>query len=1004
MNRPLTLASLLAILAGCSAPEPVGLRRSDPGDGAQVRFDVFAKPLPDIPLPNDFATRFDPSSPTRRRLNASLIASTGWERSIRGKLDELDGWGTFAPISVGFTEGLDVEAILTRHRDEYDERDDAVYVVDISEGSPDFCQAMPLDLGEGNFPYTLERQEYYPNDPRDSTNTLIFEEEEEDSNANGVLDPGEDRDADGVLDHPNLPPAGGDPIRSLLGFYERETDTLILRPLMPLRENTTYAVVLTRRLVDRAGRPVRSPFEYINHTAQTAELTPLVGCLSGLGLSLDDVAFTWSFTTQSITRDLRAVRDGLYGVGSMDWLSAQYPAVVSKLHKLRRTGGNLRIVPGEQFLDLARELLPVLGGIGSGPVVQQVLDSQRFVAFHAIGSFESPQFFPRTDSSGNPLPLYEQVWRMDPRTGEAFHRPETITFWLTVPRPEVSARPAPVVILGHGYTSSKLEALFYGGFLARFGVATLGMECVSHGIGLEQVEVEIARALFAQSGLDPMVDAVLSGRAFDQNGDGRVDSGADFWTAYAFHTRDVILQSAVDYMQLVRILKSFDGVRRWDFDVDGDGRNELAGDFDGDGRIDVGGAASISMSGASLGGIMSTVLGGAEPWLDTAVPISGGGGLPDIGLRSTQGGVKEAVNLRMMGPLLLSLRSDAGELELWQYVPDLNGLGRARLASLDRQRISAGDTVVARNLRSGEHRCGRVAADGLFRVAVPSDEGDPLRIEVYPAPLPAEARTGCRVPPDVERSPSVVVDTLGFDVLFQERAWARGSPLVALGDGFGLRRASPEMRRFTAIAQIALDPADPVNWAPYFERRDLEYGTGEKVRTRALVLNTIGDMSVPMSTGAAISRAAGFIPFSERDPRWNKTPNQVLIDTGALQATERIGWHVNSAGESVLMDVEHLSLLRGGVDGFDVPRLEPPLRLVARSPRVEGVTGTLFPFVNPRGQHGFDLPDPTAAFDLGSLMVNLIGRYAATRGQELELAPCQVDSSCPWIARPPDTP
>src|SRR5919198_3404273 len=426
MSRSLVLLSLVAIGA-CSAPEPVGLRRSDAGEGAQVRFDLFATPLPDIPLPNDIATRFDPSSPTRRRLNASLIAPTAWEHTMRGQLDELDGWGTFAPISVAFTQPLDVEAIRARHGDVFDPRDDAVYVVDVTEGSPDFCQAMPLDVGEGNFPYTLERQEYYPNDPRASTNTLLFEEVEEDTNGNGVLDPGEDLDADGVLDHPNVRPGGGDPIRSLLTSYERETNTLILRPLIPLRENTTYAVVLTRRLVEWAGRPGRWPFEYINHTAQTAQLAPLVGCLGGLGLSLDDVAFTWSFTTQSITRSLRAVRDGLHGVGPMAWLSTEYPPTLSKLHRLRRTGGNLYIVPGEQFLGLARDLIPSLGGLDAA-VVNQVLESQKFVAFHAIGSFESPQFFPRTDERGTPLPLYQQVWRVDPRTGEAFHRPETITF------------------------------------------------------------------------------------------------------------------------------------------------------------------------------------------------------------------------------------------------------------------------------------------------------------------------------------------------------------------------------------------------------------------------------------------------------------------------------------------------------------------------------------------------------------------------------------------------
>ena len=33
-------------------------------------------------------------------------------------------------------------------------------------------------------------------------------------------------------------------------FYEKQTNTLILRPLVPLHERTTYAVVVTRRLKD----------------------------------------------------------------------------------------------------------------------------------------------------------------------------------------------------------------------------------------------------------------------------------------------------------------------------------------------------------------------------------------------------------------------------------------------------------------------------------------------------------------------------------------------------------------------------------------------------------------------------------------------------------------------------------------------------------------------------------------------------------------------------------
>src|SRR5580704_8004640 len=103
---PAVVAAAFAGLAfaACSVDTaPLPLRATPPGSGPTVVFDVAHKPLPDIPAPNDVATFPDPTSRTGRRLNASLIAPTFMEQKARAEFDEMEGWGTFAPIFVRFT-------------------------------------------------------------------------------------------------------------------------------------------------------------------------------------------------------------------------------------------------------------------------------------------------------------------------------------------------------------------------------------------------------------------------------------------------------------------------------------------------------------------------------------------------------------------------------------------------------------------------------------------------------------------------------------------------------------------------------------------------------------------------------------------------------------------------------------------------------------------------------------------------------------------------------------
>ena len=148
MNK-LHVFVVAAALGGCTADQPAGIARSAAA-AVTVRMELFARPLPEIPLPNDLATRYDPDSPTGRRVNASLVAPTEFERRTRVLFDSLDGWGLFAPITIPFRGPLDVRAIAARHvGDDYATEDDAVYLVDVTPDSPEFGRLRELDIGAG---------------------------------------------------------------------------------------------------------------------------------------------------------------------------------------------------------------------------------------------------------------------------------------------------------------------------------------------------------------------------------------------------------------------------------------------------------------------------------------------------------------------------------------------------------------------------------------------------------------------------------------------------------------------------------------------------------------------------------------------------------------------------------------------------------------------------------------------------------------------------------------
>lgn len=1080
-------AALLA-LACDGGGLPPSLGRTPSGDGPRVRWDLNARPLPEIPLPNDVATWPDPTSPTGRRINASFVAPTALESRVRAEFGDMDGWGTYAPITVAFDAPLDLQNLIDRQGGsrfaESDFARHAVYIVDLTTGAP-----VPIDIDGGAFHYVTEHTgRYYPNDPRALEAQILMESVEEDLDHDGVLDPGEDTDYDGVLDHPNTldgtryatPEETYD---HMVWFWERETNTLILRPLLPLEEQHEYAVVLTDRLVGETGEPVRSPFDAVHHVSQIDSVRRLpelfqqhpgiYGDLASRGL--DGVAFAWTFTTQTVTSDLVELREGLYGRGRFAWLADQFPP---DLYVVPSRGGSTRVhcdpgspnltsIPFDALREPLRQLATQALGVDSDGV-EALLETYDNVDHVVIGYYESPFL------AGDPRnPGSDDHWTLDALSPEAPPHRDLVPVIIVVPKEDATHhQPFPVAFYGHGYTGANIEALGFAGEIARNGVATVAIDAVGHGLGLTAAIRNLAEALFTTSCLGPMGRMFSVDRCVDLDHDAMhtPDPGGDFWSAYIFHTRDVVRQSVLDHIQLLRILRSFgaDGpggqrtTPAYTFtpptgdpiestgDLDGDGHVDAAGDWDLDGTPDVGGWNNDYHAwGESLGAFIAPILGGVDPAIRTAAPTSGAGGLIDVSIRSDLGGVRDAVILRAMGPFVVGLPNTGGPTadsacEMGQtsaaiIATDVNSARTIEFACLDTTELAEGDAVVVTNLSDRESRCGGVGPGGAFRVPIPADAGDVLEVDVYHGAAMAMDYATCRMRDGSRPAPSRVISSwesqhgggaghCAHCAAYQDTVFdADEFPfLIAPTEGFGLRRQSPEYRRFQALAQTALEPADPINYVGRFFLDPISApdvaGSDDPARQRSLLIAmSVGDQDVPLSAGNAMARAAGVLAFLPPDAPdvladWRTpaafatthpgfvTPHELLNGFHVMEGVSRLGRHPVADGMNFLADVDDLGeglqlfTMDGNAGGTIQPvRASPPLRWTRESVRAGAtrspfdptvgsymaISGMLEVYVLPFGNHGTEVPDVNKTWDEGLYFPHLVGRFFDTNGADL---------------------
>ncbi len=420
LRRLLKLGAVAALacfitFCGGEPDHPEGLTESGGGNGPEIIFDPLAEPVPEIPFPNDLVTVLDESTVTGRRINLSVEAPSGVERMARRKVNDLDGFGTYAPVSVAFDKPLDLSTVNENN------------IMIIKLGGKDAGDTSPLNLPVPAASYTSD-----PSDPSVTINKGFFPllwrpddpwwRHDPYAEANNVaLDPenGVDIDGDGAIS----------PFE-FVNYYEFETNTLIIRPILPLKEARRYAVVLLKGLKGANGQPVKSPFKYINHTMQTEDLSALPELLRKKGISLDRVAFCWSFTTQNITQDWKNVWNGLTkGKGPLAYLNKKFDPVL-KPFDLRMNidyDGNPYTLNMDWFKPLANFLLSEVTGTGNMEL--------NYIDYVIFGSFKSPGFFSSLDF-GDPLETPGISFDPAKLSGKEKVDELEVTWILTVPKDE----------------------------------------------------------------------------------------------------------------------------------------------------------------------------------------------------------------------------------------------------------------------------------------------------------------------------------------------------------------------------------------------------------------------------------------------------------------------------------------------------------------------------------------------------------------------------------------
>jgi hypothetical protein len=984
----------------CAGEEISGVAETPAADpdkiGPMVVFDPLLLPEPEIPYPNDFATRYDKYSPTGKRLNISITApGTTVESKIRKWMDELDGFSLSAPVSVSFTGTLDLSTV----------NDSTVLIVNAETG-----EFIPVDLGKGNYPVNTRTDSYFPNDPMKNEGNYL-------------------------LPKTNVIDMNNDGKEEFVDFYEVSTNTLLIKPVIAFKESSEYAVVLTGGIKgyftdkqkNKTYGSIRSPFPYVNHPSQTPDLEKIIPYLEKKNIKREDIAFAWTFTTQSISPLFIKIRDGLYGKGEFSYLASEVSDKIAAIHNPGITfdgdgtkelfgyikDDNMFILQGEYLEQLFKGVFAMFGDM-IGAYGSMDFSHVDYVIF---GEIQGADF--RANGLKN-----DNVFSVDLHTGNALHEiskplstwegdrdflkhnPEivpNIPFLITIPKTTDAAKPPfPVVFYSHGSNTSRFEMLMVGNTLAKFGLAGAAIDCVGHGPLaadllnlLDQGCAELVKKECLPEDKEFLIKMLLSmladylfpggtndiegkttdeminmfyangivkqlavyGRTMDENGDGILQNGESFYVKNPVRQRDAFRQTVIDFMEFVRVIRALNQSKipaKYQGDTNKATSEELMpyvlnGDFNADGILDLGGPeVPMYISGTSLGGMVASMVAAVEPEISATVPLVAGSGLIEAFTRTKLDNVITASFLFALGPVVVGCNQ--GEDIFLTFNNDSDGckekvlLDEKKKIWFAKVKIQEKTKVTLINLKSGETAETQIEEkSGGFSISVAADLNDPMKI-IF--------NTG---KPDQE-----IVE------------------INAKYDGLGLKRNTPRFRKNMAFTQGLFDSSDSASFSQFYFRYPL-FGKPQNI----LQIAVLKDATMPVSCQLSFARnlgTLGAMPDGTFSMEKNFEMNQFLVAQGVAWGSE--------------YDIDDVDKNNGGAG---------PLIPVKTSTGVSAVRWT--PAVkfdckeHPETCDGWHeymaLPYPdTEPFDYATYTHNMLGLYLKSGGKKVVDDVCIAKKDC----------